>query len=323
METVNVVPGRFSVIVPSFQQGEFLERTLQSILNQDCGDVEIIVQDGGSSDRSVEILKRYAERIQWESKRDNGQSAAINEGMGKVTGEFLCYLNSDDMFCAGALRRVRDFFALHPEAEIVYGRADFVDEQDEVIGSYPVEPWNYARLLETCFICQPACFWRRSVFERFGPFDETLHYAMDYEYWLRAGATTTFHFLPETLAASRCHPRAKAFDRSSAVLRTTLSILQRYHNGRIPPQWIIAYARDRGESRLREGGPLALRWTRFAASYWWHLLAPAPRVTTGGARMLLSKLGPPYRSARRRAEDPVGYLKADLALRMVGQRGNR
>ena len=307
-----MVPGRFSVILPSFQQGEFLERTLQSILNQDCGNLEIIVQDGGSTDRSVEILKRYAGRIRWESKRDNGQSAAINEGMRKATGEFLCYLNSDDVFRAGALRRVRDFFALHPEAEIVYGRANFIDEQDEVIGSYPVEPWNYARLLETCFICQPACFWRRSVFERFGAFDETLHYAMDYEYWLRVGATTTFHFLPETLAASRCHPRAKTFDRSSAVLRTTLSILQRYRNGRIPPRWIIAYARDRGESRLREGGPLALRWTKFAASYWTNLLRLAPKVTPQGGQALMRKLGPPYPSACRRVRDPLCYLKMSL-----------
>jgi GT2 family glycosyltransferase len=310
--TTEPVAGRYSVIVPSFQQGEFLERTLQSILSQDGLDVEIIVQDGGSTDQSVEILKRYESRLRWVSRRDNGQSAAINQGMRQATGEFLCYLNSDDVFYPGALRCVADYFRGHPDAQIVYGRADFIDEQDELIGAYPVEPWNYARLLETCFICQPACFWRRSTMERHGPLDESLHYAMDYEYWLRVGATTPFHFLPEKLANSRCHVRAKAFDHASAVLHTTIAILQRYHRGRIPPRWIIAYARQCAENRLREGGPLPLRWAKFALSYWMNLLVLAPKVTPKGARILLRKLGPPYPSACRRLQDQLGYLKMDL-----------
>src|ERR1039458_5675077 len=138
MGSTQVVPGRFSVIVPSYQQGEFLERTLQSILTQDHADVEIIVQDGGSTDRSIEILKQYEGRLRWETRRDNGQSAAMNEGLSKATGEFLCYLNSDDVFCPNALRRVAGFFASHPEAQIVYGLAEFINEQDEVLGAYPI-----------------------------------------------------------------------------------------------------------------------------------------------------------------------------------------
>lgn len=308
--TTEAVAGRFSVIVPSFQQGEFLERTLRSVLDQDYADVEVIVQDGGSTDESVGILKRYGGRLRWESKRDNGQSAAINEGMRKATGEFLCYLNSDDVFCGGALRRVADFFASHRGADVVYGLADFIDERDQVLGAYPTEQWNYPRLMETCFICQPACFWRRSVMDRSGAFDESLRYAMDYEYWLRTGATTPFHLLPEKLAQSRCHARAKAFDQTSAVLRTTLVVLQRYHNGRIPPRWIIGYARDRAEQQLRRGGAAPVRWTRFAFSYWCNLQKLAPKVTAGGAMVLLRKLGPPYPSAYRRVRDPLlSYMK--------------
>jgi glycosyltransferase involved in cell wall biosynthesis len=313
--STQVAAGRFSVIVPSFQQGEFLERTLQSLLDQDHRDVEIIVQDGGSTDQSVDILKRYDARLRWESKPDKGQSAAINEGMRKATGEFLSYLNSDDVLCAGALRRVAEFFASHRDADIVYGLADFIDERDEVLEVYPTEPWNYTRLLEMCFICQPACFWRRSVMERHGPFDESMRYAMDYEYWLRVGATTPFQFFPETLARSRCHARAKAFDQASAVLRATLAMLQRYHNGRIPPRWIIGYARDCAEQQLRKGGAAPVRWTRFALSYWRNLQALAPKVTAGGAAVLLRKLGPPYPSACRRMRDPLSYLKMGLVAK--------
>jgi len=304
-----VVAGRFSVVVPSFQQGEFLERTLRSILDQDYGDVEIIVQDGGSTDQSLGILKRYGSRLRWESKRDNGQTAAINEGMRKATGEFLGYLNSDDVLCAGALRRVAACFASHHGIDILYGQAEFIDEQDRVLGDYPTEEWNYTRLLDTCFICQPACFWRRSVMERHGLFDESMRYSMDYEYWLRVGATTPFYFFREKLAHSRCHARAKSFDQPGMALRDTVAMMQRYHNGRIPPRWIIGYARDCAEQQLRKGGTPPVRWTRFAFSYWRNLQALAPKVTPGGAAVLLRKLGPPYPSACRRLRDPLSCLK--------------
>jgi glycosyltransferase involved in cell wall biosynthesis len=310
--TDQVVPGRFSVIVPSFQQGEFLERTLRSILEQRDADVEIIVQDGGSTDQSIEILKRYADRVRWESKTDGGQTAAINEGLQKASGEYLCYLNSDDVLYPGALREVGEHFLAHPEATVVYGLADFIDDEDHWIAAYPVEPWNYARLLETCFVCQPACFFRRPVLKRFGPFDQTLHYAMDYEYWLRVGAIVHFHFLPKKLAGSRCHALAKTFHRSRDAHGETILILQRYHSGRIPPRWIIAYARHCGENQLRGRGPVPWRWMKFAVSYWMHLLLLAPKVTTGGTAMLLRKLGPPYPSACQRVRDPMTYLKMCL-----------
>jgi glycosyltransferase involved in cell wall biosynthesis len=184
--------GRFSIVVPSFQQGAFLERTLRSILDQRDADVEIIVQDGGSTDQSVEILERYTDRVQWESKTDGGQTAAINKGLRKATGEFVCYLNSDDVLSAGALGRVRDYFVAHPTVQVVYGLADFIDGQDRVIAPFPVQDWDYNRLLQTNYICQPACFWRHAVIERFGLLDEGLHFTMDYEYWLRVGGVRRF-----------------------------------------------------------------------------------------------------------------------------------
>ena len=310
--TTKPVDGRFSIVVPSFQQGEFLERTLQSVLGQREVDVEVIVQDGGSTDQSVGILKRYEDRVRWESRGDGGQAVAINSGLQKSSGEYIGYLNSDDILYPGALREVREFFEAHSEAMVVYGLADFIDNRDQMIAAYPIEPWSYARLREDCIICQPACFIRRSVWERFGPFDPALHYAMDYEYWLRVGAVETFHFLPKKLAGSRYHGSAKTFDRSREAHRETIAVLRRYHAGQIPPSWIIAYARHCGEERLREGGLLPVRWTKFAVSYWANLLALTPQVTPGGWRTLLREFGPPYPSACRRLRDPLGYLKKDL-----------
>ena len=309
-----VVAGRFSVIIPSYQHGAFLERTLNSILSQDCPDVEVHVQDGGSTDQTLEILRRHGDRIRWVSERDHGQAAAINSGLCRATGEYLCYLNSDDVLQPGALRKVRDYFVMHPAALVVYGLADFIDEADRVLGAYPVESWDYARLRETCFICQPACFWRRTVLDRFGGFDESLHYAMDYEYWLRIGATTPFHFLPEILASSRCHLAAKTFSRNLAAQREALTVLQRYHAGRIPPQWIITYARLCGEDQLLVGGPAGWRWLRFATSYWLNLLRWAPKVTRHGSAHLWRRSSPPYPSACRRLQDPLRYLQDDLAI---------
>jgi glycosyltransferase involved in cell wall biosynthesis len=310
--TTPAVAGRFSVIVPSFQQGQFLERTLQSILGQQGVDVEIIVQDGGSTDQSVDILKRYADRLRWESRADEGQTTALNEGLQKASGEYVCYLNSDDVLYPGALQEVGTFFAAHLEVSVVYGHADVIDDRDRTIAAYPVEPWNYARLRETCFICQPACFFRRTVLDRFGLFDPALHYAMDYEYWLRVGAVEPFHFLEKKLAATRHHGTAKTFCKSREAHHDIIFVLRRYHNGRVPPHWIIAYARRCGEDRLREGGPLPLRWLKFVFTYWIHLLLLAPKVTPGGGKLLLRKLGPPYPSATQRVQDQLGYLKAGL-----------
>jgi hypothetical protein len=126
----------------------------------------------------------------------------------------------------------------------------------------------------------------------------------------------SFHFLPGKLARSRCHARAKAFDQASAVLRRTLAMLQRYHNGRVPPRWIIGYVRDCAEQQLRKRGAAPVRWTRYALSYWRNLQALAPKVTAGGSAVLLRKLGPPYSSAGRRMRDPLSCLKIGPVAKM-------
>ena len=306
---------RFSVIVPSLQQAPFLERTLLSILSQDYPEIEVIVKDGGSTDGSIDILQRYQNQIQWSSQPDRGQADAINNGLRQARGDFLCYLNSDDVFYPGTLRKVADYFAAHPETEIVYGMADYIDEEDRMVGPYPVEPWNYSKLLETCFICQPACFWRRSIMERFAGFDESLQYVMDYDYWLRVGAKCSFGFFEEKLAGSRCHKAAKSFAAATAAQQEGIKLLKRYHDGRIPARWLIAYARHCAENRLAANSNSKWQGMQFATIYWWHLFRQLPQMTHGGWQTLQHKLSPPYPSAQLRRNNPIDALRRDLSSR--------
>ncbi|MBV9547460.1 MAG: glycosyltransferase, partial [Chloroflexi bacterium] len=174
---------RLSVITPSFNQSRFIERTIRSVLDQELSAIELLVMDGGSTDGTVDILRAYSDRCFWVSESDKGQAHAINKGLSIARGDIIGWLNSDDIYRPGALETVLRFFDAHPDIDLVYGDAEFIDEDDEIIAPYYTEPWNLERLADVCYICQPAAFFRQSVTTRYGPLDESLHYCMDYEYW--------------------------------------------------------------------------------------------------------------------------------------------
>jgi glycosyltransferase involved in cell wall biosynthesis len=246
---------KVSIITPSYQQGQFIERTLQSVASQTAPGFEIehVVFDGGSTDNTVKILKHFSPAVHWQSKKDNGQTDAVNQGICATDGEIIGWLNSDDIYYPGAIARVVAYFTDHPEVDVVYGMADHIDRDDQAFESYPTEPWSYERLQETCFICQPALFFRRKVVEYYGLLDESLNYCMDYEYWLRLGRNgVRFAYIEEKLAGSRLYAENKTLGARVKVHKEINDMFKKQF-GKVPDRWLINYAHVVVSNRL---GPL-------------------------------------------------------------------
>lgn len=183
-----LTPGpRCSIIMPSFNQARFIERSLNSVLNQEYQQTELIVMDGGSTDGTREILERYSGHISvWRSERDAGQSDALNKGFACATGEIYGWLNSDDVYLPGALHHATQIFAAYPRIDVVYGDWLTLDETDAVVERYPALLPSRGRLITEGVFCNAqSMFWRRSLHERLGEFDVQLHYTMDYDLILR------------------------------------------------------------------------------------------------------------------------------------------
>lgn len=240
-----------SVIVPSYNQGRFIRATLESVLSQGYEGVEILVMDGGSKDETVEVLKSYGSRITWVSEPDRGQTDAINKGLGRASGDILCYLNSDDVLFPGSLQAVASCFESEPDTQVLYGHAHHLKEDGSYMEDYYTERWNYQRLLSVCYICQPTVFWRRSVVERYGVFDDMLQFAMDYEYWLRVGKNVPFRYLEGvTLAGSRLYAENKTLSQIVPVHRDILGVARRYTE--TPYRWMMVLADHMSSAERRE-----------------------------------------------------------------------
>jgi glycosyltransferase involved in cell wall biosynthesis len=222
---VRTEPPLVSIVTPSYNQGRFLKATIESVLTQSYPNIEYIVMDGGSTDQSVDILKSYGDRFFWKSEKDGGQSAAINEGMGRAKGQILAFLNSDDVLAPGAIQRVVDHFQANPECDMVYGRARYIDAEGNVTGSYRTDDYSFQRLMHDCCVCQPAAFWRSRIARKIGKFDDSLHMAFDFDYWLRIDrAGGRIQHIHDILADSRLYPDTKtlsmrrtSYDESFAV----------------------------------------------------------------------------------------------------------
>lgn len=254
---------KVSIITPSYNQGRFIERTLKSVAMQSLpgAELEHMVCDGGSSDMTIDVLEQYSDRIRWISEKDHGQADAVNKGIRDTDGEIIGWLNSDDIYYPNALSRVVTYFEAHPEIDIVYGQADHIDEDDIPFELYPTEPWDYLRLKQICFICQPALFFRRRVVERHGFLNEKLHYCMDYEYWLRLGdAGVTFGYLEQKLAGSRLYNDNKTL-RKRIQVHAEINDMLKVKYGKVPDRWLINYAHAVVEGKTsRSNSP---RWFMF------------------------------------------------------------
>ena len=259
-----------SIVTPSFNQGRFLRRTIESVLGQDYSHIEYIVIDGSSTDDSVDVLRGYGDRFTWVSEADRGQSDAINKGFARCHGSIRAYLNSDDVLCPGAIRTVVAHLDEHPEWDLIYGDAHNIGADDTVLGIYPTADYDFGRLLQNCFICQPAAFWRTRIAERVGLFDAGLHYAMDLDYWLRIDrAGGHIVHLPEVLACNRVYAETKTLSARDRVYREILNVCRR-HAGQAGFSQYFAYWHHRCHEAPR-GWP---RWLRALPrpEYWLALL---------------------------------------------------
>jgi glycosyltransferase involved in cell wall biosynthesis len=238
---------RLSIITPSFNQGEFIERTLKSVLDQGWPDLEYIVVDGGSTDASVEIIKRYEDRLAWwVSEPDDGQTNALNKGLRRATGDVVAYINSDDYYLPGAFAKA--MAALDStEASWVAGAARFVDVNDTVQEVWrPLPPWGGPQwwLISPWGVPQAATFWRRDVFERHGLFREDMEYVFDTEYGLRLALSGELpQLLEDELAVRVIHEEAKSWDRRPFLVEQKR--FYKLHREKLTPRQRLLYRVDR------------------------------------------------------------------------------
>lgn len=231
-----------SIVTPSFNQATFLESTLQSVLNQAYPTLEYIIQDGNSTDDTHLILEQYHSQLTHaESRQDNGQAHAINLGFARSTGQIMAWLNSDDLLLPGTLNYVANFFAQHPEVDVVYGHRIIIDENGQEVGRWVLPPHNKQILLWADYVPQETLFWRRRIWEKVGGnVDESYQFALDWELLLRfqtAGAKVAR--LPRFLGAFRVHAAQKTsrqITHLGAVEMTRLR--EQYHNRSISPKEI-------------------------------------------------------------------------------------
>jgi len=224
---------KISIVTPSYNQGQYLEKTFQSVLGQSYPNLEYIIIDGGSTDNSVEIIKKYEKHLAyWVSEKDRGQSHAINKGFAHATGDLFCWLNSDDCYTPGALKTVAEVYRDNPETGAIVGAGDMVDESGNVL--HHIEPFDVTvnslyRWVDR-FFWQPSCFFSRQAWERCGPLDEDLHFAMDLDLWLKIAKAYTFTKTDAMLSTSLMHQGAKtrAFE---ALTRLDASIVILKHGG--------------------------------------------------------------------------------------------
>ena len=222
-----------SIITPSYNQAAYLEHTIRSVLLQTGVEIEYCVVDGASSDQSLEIIQRHAGRLAWwVSEPDQGQAEAINKGLDQAQGEYVAWLNSDDLYLPGAVQKAVAAMQADPALGLVYGDAITIDQAGRPLNRLSFGNWGLLELLGFRIICQPAVFMRRSVLEaaldadQAGYLDRSYHYMLDHQLWIRMARLAPIRRLPEVLAAARQHAEAKNVKQAPAFSQEIRRILE-------------------------------------------------------------------------------------------------
>jgi glycosyltransferase involved in cell wall biosynthesis len=207
---------RISIVINSFNQADYLEQTLHSVIEQNYPNLELLVVDGGSTDGSVEIIQRYAEHITWWiTEKDSGQADGINKGLRHATGEVTAWLNSDDFYYPGAVQQAAEAFLNHPEAGLIYGDVMAVDASGKPFHRMKTGDVDVEGLMTFHILNQPAVFMRRSILKSAGVLDPSYHYLLDHQLWLRIAVRSRVVHIPKLWAAGRFHPAAKNVARAA------------------------------------------------------------------------------------------------------------
>ena len=204
---------KVSIITPSFNQGQYLEETIRSVLLQDYPNLEYLILDGGSSDNSIEIIQKYEQWLSfWVSEPDGGQADAINTGMQKSTGEYIGWLNSDDLLYPSAIRRVVEAFRCDRDAELIFGDVEQGQNLQQGIYVLRGEQIEFSEMLRTLRVPSPqqGCLWKRSVIKRIGPLDQRWQVVLDREFFTRAAEKCRVRHLPGILGFFRNHEHSKS-----------------------------------------------------------------------------------------------------------------
>ncbi len=234
-----------TIVTPSYNQGRFIAATIESVLGQDYPNIEYIVMDGGSSDETAEVVRRYPGRLEFISEKDRGQSHAINKGFQRARGEIVAWLNSDDILLPGAVRRAVAALEKHPEAAACYGEGYLLDEAGYATCRFPhTQPFDLWRLANLSdYILQQSVFFRRSALEAIGWVREDLHFVMDWDLLIRLGKRWPLHYEPAYFGCLREYGAAKTFSGGSRRIDEIATML-REHTGKRWPTGLLVYGLD-------------------------------------------------------------------------------
>lgn len=226
-----------SIVTPSYNQGIFIERTINSVLSQDYQNIEYWVIDGGSSDNTIDILEKYNDsRFHWLSEKDDGQTNAINKGLKLTNGQIQAFLNSDDLYLPKTISKVVNFLQENSTIDMVYGKCEFTDKDDNIIGTFgesqgSINPNknNFKRMVyQGDSFPQPTTFWRRSVTEKTGLFNESLNYTMDYDFFLRVSKDFNISYIDSVLAYYRLHADSKTVSQEKLHWQEAMNVSLQY-----------------------------------------------------------------------------------------------
>jgi glycosyltransferase involved in cell wall biosynthesis len=222
-----------TIVTPSFNQAPFLRAAIESVLAQDYAAVEYLVMDGGSSDGSVDILKEFTGRVTWESGRDAGQADALAKGFARARGAILGWLNADDLLFPGALTQAVEHFQANPDVALVYGDAVYVDAEGRTLmPARQVRPFDLDRLRYwSDYIVQPSAFFRRTAYEAVGGLDTSLHWALDYDLWLKLGARYRVDYLRRVWSGYRIQGDSKTVTGSFKRIAEVAAMARRHGLG--------------------------------------------------------------------------------------------